>query len=83
MNDTTPQMTLKMREMILQKSPQERLALGCSMYDFSKQLVKNALLRQNADLSPAHLRRELFLKFYGNDFSLEEQQKIMRTLTIS
>ena len=81
MNDTSLRMTAKMREMFLQKLPEERLRLGCSMYDFSKQLVVNALLRENPDLSETALRPELFRRFYGNDFDVIHQQKIVNHLT--
>jgi len=80
MNDTSPQIEEKMREMIRAKTPEERLKMGCSMYDFSKQLVIHSILEREPSLSPAALRRELFLKFYGNDFDPEERQKILHYL---
>ena len=80
MNDTSAQMTVKMREMVLRKSPADRLRMGCSMYDFSKQLVTNAILRENPDLSENMLRRELFMRFYGNDFNVVRREKILNYL---
>ena len=81
MNDTSVEMAVKMREMILRKLPEERLRMGCSMYDFSKQLVTGAILRENPDLSPHVLRGELFRRFYGNDFDVATQKKILERLT--
>lgn len=78
MNDTDLKMSAKMVEMIRQKSPAERLAMGCSMYDFSKRLVTSSILKEKPHLSPSELRTELFLRFYGNDFDLAKQQKIIR-----
>ena len=77
MNDTSPEMAEKMRQMIQLRSPSERAMMGLSMYTTSKKLVTDAILRDNPDISKAELRKELFLKFYGNDFTREEQQKIL------
>lgn len=75
-NDTSLRTAAKMREMFHQKLPEERLHMGCSMYDFSKQLVTNAILRENPKFSKGALRLELFRRFYGNDFDVIDQQKI-------
>lgn len=66
MNDTSPQIAAKMREMFQKKTPAQRMIMGCSMYDFSKQLVINAILKERPDISLPDLRREVFLRFYGN-----------------
>ena len=80
MNDTSPEVLERMREMIRQKTPQERLEMGCSMYDTSKYLVTRAILRENPNITPAALRQELFLKFYRNDFNPEQIEKILAHL---
>ena len=80
MNDTPPKIAEKMREMIRRKTPEERLRMGCSMFDFSKSLVVNAILRERPNLSPAELRGELFLRFYGNDFAPARREKILAHL---
>jgi len=72
-----------MREMIRRKTPEERLRMGCSMFDFSKSLVVNAILRERPNLSPAELRGELFLRFYGNDFAPARREKILAHLAAS
>ena len=76
MNDTHPRVNQKIVEMMRRKAPEERLALGCSMFDFSKQLVMSSLREENPSLSPASLRQELFLRFYGNDFDSRAREKI-------
>lgn len=80
MEDTSPEILEKMREMYQKKSPYERLQMGCSMYDLSRYLITCAILRENPNISKACLRRELFLRFYGDDFSPEEKEKIIRHL---
>ena len=81
MNDTSRQSLEKMRRLIHAKTPEERLKMGCSMHDFSKQLVIHALLEHEPGLSPSALRRELFLKFYGNDFSPQKRLEILERLS--
>ena len=80
MNDTSPKMAEKMRELIRGKTPEERLKMGCSMYDLSKRLGIHSILASRPGLSPANLRGELFLKFYGDDFDAVKRQKILAYL---
>lgn len=80
MNDTDPRILAKMREMIQKKTPAQRLVMGCSMYDFSKQLVINFIFREKPDISPSDLRRELFLRFYGDLLDPNKQEKIIAHL---
>lgn len=80
MNDTSPRMVARMRDMILQKLPEERLRLGCSMFDFSKKLVTMGILREHPDASPTLVRKELFQRFYGDDFDARQQEKIVSHL---
>jgi hypothetical protein len=78
MDDTSLLIKQKMQELMQAKSPEQRLIMGCSMFNCSKQLVINAILRQTPNLTSFELRVELFLKFYGNDFDVEHREKIIR-----
>ena len=81
MNDTSPQMAAKMEEMFRQKTPAERLLMGCSMFDLSKRLVRSFILKEKPSLSSLEMRGELFLRFYGNDLDANRQRKILTHLT--
>ena len=81
MNDTSRQIAEKMRELINAKTPAERLRMGCSMYDFSKQLVIHSIQEREPGLSPSGLRCALFLRFYGNDFDSKKRQAILGHLS--
>ena len=81
MKDTSPEVNARMIEMIQKKTPVERLAMGCSTYDFSKQIVISGLLKENPKLSGAELKKELFLKFYGNNVEGNQKRKIIAYLT--
>lgn len=76
MRDTSPAIEKKMCEMIQQKTPIERMRMGWSMYETSKSLVIRAILEENPNISKADLRKEIFLRFYRNDFSPAEREKI-------
>ena len=80
MKDTHPIIAKKMLEMMRKKTAQERLLMGFSMYDMSKQLVINSILNRNPNISQSILRQEIFLKFYGNDFDLETRNRIVKHL---
>lgn len=77
MDDTTPEISEKICEMFQRKTPVERLKMGYSMYATSKYLVIRAILNDEPGISEERLRQELFLKFYANDFTSEQKDKIL------
>lgn len=64
--------------MIRLKSPIERLRMGMAMYETSKYLIIRAILEENPKISEVDLRKEIFLKFYRNDYDLAQQEKIIK-----
>lgn len=80
MNDTSPEITKKMHEMLRTIPPVRRLEMGWSMYLTSRTLVINAILRKNPNITKLDLKKELFLKFYGDEFSQEYIDKFFRFL---
>lgn len=77
MDDTRPEVAEKVREMFQMKSPDERLKMGLSMHKASKYLVAQSIFENSAVYSVTDLRRELFLKFYGDDFDVITREKIL------
>ena len=71
MKDTSPRMERKFRKMLLDRSGEERLKMGCSMHAAGQALVR---------ASPVMLRQALFLRFYGHEFDLETREKILIAL---
>ena len=69
--------------MIQKKTPSERALMGTSMYATSRSLIIRAIKEKNPNISEANLRKELFLAFYGDDFTLEAKEKILHCLTFS
>jgi len=75
--DTPPEVMQRYRAMLLERSPEERLKMGCSMGATARMLVRASVLAQDPHASPAAVRRALFLCFYGHEFQAVEQEKIL------
>ncbi|MGH7256052.1 MAG: hypothetical protein ACREI3_09775 [Nitrospirales bacterium] len=80
MNDTAPDIEQRYRTLLLARSGEERLKMGCSMHGTSQALVRASVLERNHRASPATIRHALFLRFYGRDFDPVAQAKILRAL---
>jgi len=63
--------------MLLERAPEERLKMGCSMGATARVLVRASVLAQDPHASPAAVRRALFLRFYSHEFSAAEQERIL------
>ena len=77
MNDTTPEIRDKIDNIYKNKSGEEKLLIALSMFETARELVISSLPR---NLSEKELRKELFLRFYENDFSINEKEKILSNL---
>ena len=80
MNDTSTKIKQLYTEMLLSKSPLERLRMTSRMYDSVKKLATSGLLKERQDIAPSRLRGELFLRIYGNDFSVSERERIVEQI---
>ena len=81
MKDTPPEIERKFRKMLLKRSDEERLKMGCSMHATAQALTKAWISRQHPRARPAELKRLLFLHFYGNDFEPEQRKRIASALS--
>jgi len=77
MNDTHPEVALQFRDLMKAKSNEQRLLMGCSMFDTAKQIVQSAIYGQRPEITPEEMRKEIFLRFYGQEFSRAEKEKIL------
>jgi Uncharacterised protein family (UPF0158) len=75
--DTPPEVMQRYRAMLLGRSPEERLKMGCSMGATARMLVRASVLAQDPHASAAAVRRALFLRFYGHEFQAVEREKIL------
>ena len=80
MSDTSDRMEKEYAAILMRRSGQERLKMGCSMYDMAKEMVRNSILNDNPELTEGELKEKIFLRFYGLDFSQSQKRKIMASL---
>jgi hypothetical protein len=73
-------MESKYRNMLLERSGEERLKMGCSMYATAQALVRASALEADPSASPSSLKKVLFLRFYGQDFDTATRKRILRVL---
>ena len=73
MKDTPDKIQRKFRSMLLKRSGEERLKMGCSMHAAARALVKASI----SEKDPIAVNRALFLRFYGGDFEPKERKKIL------
>lgn len=80
MKDTSSRMERKFRKMLMERSGEQRLKMGCSMHAASRALVKASVLQTVPKASPDVVKQRLFLHFYGNDFKPKQRKRILMAL---
>jgi len=80
MKDTAPDIEKRFREMMLSRSPGERLAMACRMFSTAKSLVLAGISQEPEEQQREGIRRRLFLRFYRDDFGPAERKKILEHL---
>ena len=80
MKDTPPVIERKFCQMLMKRSGEERLKMGCSMHATAQALVRAAILQRHPNVYPSVLKRLMFLHFYGTDFEPEERKRIASAL---
>lgn len=77
MNDTQPEMDERYRSMLLQRTGEERLIMGCAMRDTARAMVEASLRGQDPNTTLETIRKGVFLRFYGHEFDRETCAKIL------
>ena len=80
MNDTTPEIAALYRNLIMNKSGEERLLMGCSMYDTARKIVLNAICNNQPGITNTEIKKQLFLRFYGQELQPADKEKILSIL---
>ncbi len=80
MFDTHPEIAVRFRDLMMSKTGQERLLMGCSMYETAKQIVRSAIYNSRPGITDAELKREIFLRFYGQEFNEADKKKMLSVL---
>jgi hypothetical protein len=77
MNDTRPEAKKIQEELFAKLSGEERLLMGLEMFETARKIVLSSFPE---NLPENEIRKRLFLRFYGNDFSEEEKKTILACL---
>ncbi len=74
MIDTTTEAEKIQSELFDKMTGEERMKIASDMFDTARTLVLASL---DKNLNDTEKRKALFLRFYGNDFSVNEKEKIL------
>ena len=80
MNDTVPEIESRFHQMMMKKSVEERLKMGLSMFNMVRRQVEASIKGNKPDADIRDIRKGIFLRFYGHEFSPEEQEKILKRI---
>jgi hypothetical protein len=78
MNDTAPEIDERFRAMLLARTGEERLIMGCAMRETARALVEASLLQQDPHANVEALRKGL--RFYGHEFDAETRANILAAI---
>ena len=74
MKDTSEKMERIYNEMLMKKTPEERVKMCFSMLNTARRIVLSTIKDKK------HWRKEMFLRFYGDEFSPSQKEKILHAL---
>jgi hypothetical protein len=83
MKDTSPEMEERYRAMLMERSGEERLKMGCSMHATARALVEASIREHDLQATPESVRKGLFLRFYGHEFDADSLAKILAAIESS
>lgn len=65
------------RAMLMRRTGEERLIMGCALRDTARAFVEASLRDQDPQATTATIRKGLFLRFYGHEFDEPTRRKIL------
>lgn len=80
MTDTHPIIEARFKKMIMARSGQERLLMGCSMFAAARQIVKSSLIQRQPKISAQEIKEGFFSRLYGGEFNEIEKSRIVAAL---
>ena len=80
MSDTPPEVEHRYRAMLMQRSAEARLLMGDSMYAAARALVRASILAATPNATPAQVRQQIFVRFYGHEFDAPTLDRILAAL---
>jgi hypothetical protein len=67
MNDTSPDAELRIRELWMARSPDERVRAACEMFDFARRVLIAGIHSEQPDITAEELRVKIFERTYGDE----------------
>lgn len=83
MNDTPREIDERYRAMLMQRSGEERLMMGCAMRETARTLVEASLRERDPHATVETIRKGLFLRFYGHEFDAQTRAKILAAIEMA
>lgn len=80
MKDTSSEMDQRYRAMLMQRTGEERLIMGCAMRDTARAFMEASLKEDDPQATVEAIRKGLFLRFYGHEFEAERRAKILAAI---
>ena len=74
MKDTSEKMERIYNELMMKKAPEERVKMCFSMLNAARRIVLSTIKDKK------NWRKEMFLRFYGDEFPPGQKEKILRAL---
>lgn len=79
MRDTPPDVDAMYRDLLMSRTPAERVRMAASMHEAARAIIR-AGIPDDCWETEADLRIEVFRRFYRQDFSPEEMARIVEGL---
>ena len=75
MKDTSKEVEKVYNSLLLKKTSEERLKMGCSMFDLTCSIIKSSFPKV---LSDSEIKQRLFLRLYGPDLEEKVKKKVLQ-----
>ena len=80
MNDTSLKMESLLRKLVMAKSGEERLAMGCAMFDDAKVIALAGLHAERSGMDEREHRVQLLMRLYGQEFGASRSARVCARL---
>ena len=81
MSDATPEIYALYRAMVQARLPGgDRFRIASDMFDITQAMVIAGIRAEKPQITESELCQELFLRYYGDEFSPEQRKKILAAI---
>ena len=80
MNDTSPDVEARLRDLFMQRSGNDRVRMVSDMFDLARALVVARIKAESPDVTSQELRVKIFERMYGGGFDADARARIIARL---